>query len=133
MTDNYFFEELEGINDAELYDGLWEVLCSSFRQRKSREKALAGTEKIIDLYLAPVLANFYREVPRQAGGNYRTRSELITVSQNPRLVEMLIEYGFLEPHPKWPFEMWDHSETPYRPVVSQFVEVRAGAILKNST
>jgi len=60
-------------------------------------------------------------------------SELITVSQNPRLVEMLIEYGFLEPHPKWPFEMWDHSETPYRPVVSQFVEVRAGAILKNST
>ena len=128
--DTCFFEELEDINDAELCDGLWNVVSTYFKKRKSRERALDGAEKIVGLYTKPILDEWYGGIPRQPADHYRTRNELIQISNNPRLVDSMIEYGLLEIHPKWPHKQRDHPQAPYRPIVSEFAQIRASVLLK---
>lgn len=126
--DTHCFEELDDINDGELEEGLWQVVWTFFQKRKSRERALDGAGRIVDLYTQPIGDDFYRGIPRQSADHYRTREELIRVSRSPRLVNSMMEYGLLELHPHWPSEWRDHPQAPYRPIVSAFARVRATAL-----
>lgn len=126
--DTYFFEELEDTNDNKLRDGLWNVVNIYFKKNKSRERALDGAKKIVNLFTKPILNNWYRGLPIQSADKYRTRNELVEVSKNPKLIDSMREYGLIELHPKWPFEQRNHPQAPYRPVVSIFAEIRASAI-----
>ena len=128
MVDTCFFEELDNINDADLRNGLWNVVCIYFTGRKNREQALAGAENIVDLYTKPVVDNLFRGIPRQPADHYRTRAELMTVAKAPNVMDALVEYGLIELHPQWPFAQRSHPQAPYRPVVERFMEIRQSAM-----
>lgn len=133
--DTCFFEELEPV-DGPAYDFLsemvWGIIQPLFTNPNTREKAYACAMSIHHLFCQPV---YQDEAQRRSMDHYRTRTEMMksglfdpvafkTINIKPltiqKVINELILSEYIELHPKWPRQLKDHPQAPYRPIVSHW-------------
>jgi len=119
--DTLFFEELDDIDDSDLHDGLLNFLSFEFNSPKALDRALEATQKILSLYKEPIWNCSGSDIPPAA--HYRTRNEMLRVTKHPRLVDYLTHSELFDLHPKWPVQLRDHPQAPYRPIVEEFASL----------